>query len=196
MIISTEQLLIQYSEYRDPHHKIQSLVKKGFLFPLKRGMFETDNTVSGYMLAGSIHGPSYLSFEFALSYYRMIPERVTVYTSAALNNRKRLVYHNGFGIFEYRDIPEEAYPHGYTLIDSKPYPVLIATREKALCDELSILKPIRGKNDFSDYLFNGMRLDEEEFEDLDFKLLNKLAAKYHRTNLYQLIDLIGRKQQA
>lgn len=41
-----------------------------------KGIYETNSDTAGYLLAGSIYGPSYLSFDFALSYYGMIPEAV------------------------------------------------------------------------------------------------------------------------
>jgi len=189
MILSTDQLLMKYAEYKSPHHKIQSLIRQGEIIPLKKGLYETDRTVPGYMLAGSLCGPSYLSFEYALSYYGMIPERAVVYTSATFRRNRKTEFSNAFGVYAYRDISAAAYPQGYTLIEGKPYPYLIAEREKALCDELSVIPPIRGKKDFREYLFDGMRLDEDEFENLDFAKLRRLASLYHRTNLEQLIRL-------
>jgi len=190
MIVYAEQLLEKYKDYKEPHHKIQSLVSHGELIPLKRGIYETDRTVPGYMLAGCLCGPSYLSFEYALSYYGMIPERATVYTSATFRMNRKKEFTNAFGVYTYRDVPAAAYPHCYAWIDAKPYPYFIAEKEKALCDQLSIIKPIRGKQDFREYLFDGMRLDEELFEELDKEKLRKLAPLYHRTNLYQLISLL------
>lgn len=37
------------------------------------------------MLVGVIYGPSYLSFDFVLAWYGLIPETVQTFTSAALN---------------------------------------------------------------------------------------------------------------
>jgi len=190
MIVSTEQLVNEYADYASPHHKIQSLVRSGELIPLKRGLYETDRSVPGYMLAASLYGPSYLSFEYALSFYGMIPERVTVYTSATFQKNRKLQFDNAFGTYTYQDVPAAAYPKGYVWVDGKPYPYLIAEREKALCDELAILSPIRGKKNFREYLFDGMRIDEDVFDELDAHKLIRLASLYHRTNLEQLIGLI------
>lgn len=52
-------------------------------------MYETDSNTPGYLLAGSIYGPSYLSFDFALAYYDLIPERVVNYTSATFGKKKK-----------------------------------------------------------------------------------------------------------
>lgn len=192
MIVTSEQLLYENRSYKDPHHKIQSLVKKGDLISLKRGLYETDTKLPGYVLACEIIGPSYLSFEYALSYYGMIPERVRTYTSATFGRRKKLEFNNAFGVFSYRDIPQVVFPFFYTreLFVDRPY--LIATREKALCDQLSVEPPIRGLKDFEEYLFEGMRLDEDIFEELDFKRIRRIAPLYRRTNLNQLVKLLGK----
>lgn len=82
-MIKTHSMIIdELSEYGNPKTKLGRMVNEGIYTPIIRGLYETDAKTSGYLLAGSIYGPSYLSFEFALSYYSMIPEAVHVYTSA------------------------------------------------------------------------------------------------------------------
>ena len=168
------------------------MVKKNDLIPLKRGLYETAPSVPGYVLACGIYGPSYLSFKYALSYYGMIPERVMTYTSATFGKNKKVEFENYFGVFTYRDVPREVFPFGYTrqVLDGRPY--MIATREKALCDRCCIEKPIRGLGDFTEFLFDGMRLDEDCFNELDFERIRQIAPLYHRTNLYQLVKLIDK----
>lgn len=194
MIISSEQLLYENRTYAVPQARIQNMVKKGDLIPLKRGLFETDSNAPGFLMANAILGPSYLSFEYALSYHNMIPERVVTYTSATFGQNKKKEYSNYFGTFTYRDIPQRVYPYYYTgeLSGNRPY--LIATREKALCDQLYITEPIRGIHDFTDFLFYGMRLDEEIFEELDFKKIKRIAPLYHKTNLDQLVKLLEKEK--
>ena len=194
MIISSEQLLFENRNFANPQARVQAMVKKGKLIALKRGLFETDADTPGFVLANSLLGPSYLSFEYALSFYGMIPERVSVYTSAVCGRNKKIEYKNRFGVFTYRDVPEIVFPYYYTreLTGNRPY--LIASREKALCDQLSTISPIRGINDFREYLLNGMRLDEDIFEELDFAKIRRIAPLYHRTNLYQLVRLIDKEE--
>ena len=155
-------------------------------------MARTDSSTSGSLIANALMGPSYLSFEYALSYYGMIPERVVTYTSAAFGRNKRIEYRNKFGIFTYRDIPEKVFPYYFTWNNSGKGSYLIASREKALCDQLSKISPIRGLADFRDYLFDGMRMDEEIFEGLDYNKIKRIAPLYHRTNLDQLVRLVER----
>lgn len=195
MVISSEELLFENRSYAVPQIRIQSRVKKGELIPLKRGMYETDSTAPGFLMANAILGPSYISFEYALSYYSMIPERVITYTSATFGKNKKKEFMNSFGTFTYRDIPQEVFPYYYSreLYGNRPY--LIASREKALCDQLYIATPIRGIHDFEEFLFDGMRLDEDIFDSLDFEKIKRIAPLYHKTNLYQLEKLIEKEKR-
>ena len=195
MVISSEELLFENRSYAVPQIRIQRMVKKGELIPLKRGMYETDSTAPGFLMANAILGPSYISFEYALSYHSMIPERVITYTSATFGKNKKKEFMNSFGTFTYRDIPQEVFPYYYSreLYGNRPY--LIASRENALCDQLYIATPIRGIHDFEEFLFDGMRLDEDIFDSLDFEKIKRIAPLYHKTNLYQLEKLIEKEKR-
>lgn len=63
-------------------------------FPMVRAY---DVGTPPYLLAGSIYGPSYISFEYALSYYGMIPEAVYIVTCATFDKKKK--YETAFGTF-------------------------------------------------------------------------------------------------
>jgi len=193
MIISSEQLLFENRRYANPQARVQAMVKRGELFPLKRGLFETDPAAPGYTLANAIMGPSYLSFEYALAYHGLIPERVVTYTSAVFGRNKTAEFRNRFGVFTYRNIPTGVFPFYYTRELSKDRPYLIASPEKALCDRLSIAAPIRGLRDFREFLFDGMRIDEENFAELDFSKIRRIAPLYRRTDLDQLLRLMDKE---
>lgn len=194
MVITTEQLIYENKMYKDPRHRIYNMSRRGDIVPIKRGMYETERDTPGYLLANIIMGPSYLSFEYALSYYGMIPERVVTYTSATFGKRKVIEFANDFGTYRYKDIPAEVYPYYYTREVIGNHPLLIATKEKALCDKLGSESPIRGIFDFEEFLFEGMRLDEDEFDRLDTEKIKRIAPLYHKTNLDQLVRLIERRK--
>ena len=82
-------LMDELKAYANPKTKLSRLVKENVYFPIVRGLYETSPHTAGYLLAGSIYGPSYLSFEFALSFYGLIPERVTTFTSATCLKKKK-----------------------------------------------------------------------------------------------------------
>src|SRR6266404_1151509 len=86
--IEAQNLLPLLSAYTNPHDFLARLVKKGDLIRLKNGFFVIAKKIQKApvpfaQIANLLHGPSYLSFEWALSYYGMIPEGVYVMTSAS-----------------------------------------------------------------------------------------------------------------
>ena len=97
MIVTVSMLKQQYAHYSNPLDKIRRDADQGIIFRLNRGLYETDRNVDPYLLAAPILSPSYLSFDFALSYYGMIPERTAAITSASLNLRKNRTITNVFG---------------------------------------------------------------------------------------------------
>ena len=105
MIKTTAMLMNELKEYVNPTAKIRRLVDGGKLVPIVRGLYETDGNIPGYYLAPIIYGPSYLSFEFALAYYSLIPEAVYNFTSATFEKKKEKQYTTPYGTFTYSDVP-------------------------------------------------------------------------------------------
>lgn len=193
MVISTSILRNRYANYSNPLDKIKRDVDSGVLIRLNRGLYETDNSVNPYLLASFILSPSYLSFDFALSYYGLIPEKVISITSASLNLRKNKTFINKFGRYEYSDIPVEAFSEGLTYLEEGDYIVKIATKEKAICDSLCKWRVTNSVKDLKQLLFIDKRIDIDEFSSCDFKLMKRLASLYKKTNLELLIKLIRKE---
>ena len=94
----------KYSNYVHSGAKIETEVKRGILFPVVHGLYSDDPHIDPLCLTPYIFGPSYISFETALSFYDFIPERTCSVTSAAcLKWRTKNL--TPFGVFRYRDIP-------------------------------------------------------------------------------------------
>ncbi len=193
MIYSFDDLAIKYKNYANIKNKISREVKSGRLIPVVRGIYETNPNISGKYLAGKILGPSYLSFDYALAVYSLIPEAVyNTYTSASFNKRKKKSFENHFGTFIYSDIPAKVYPLGILLYEEDGYSYQIATPEKAICDKLYSLPPVKNLTEFSHLLFDDLRIDETEFNKLDKDILEELAPLYHCSNLKFLVKFIRR----
>ena len=190
MIKTYNALLKELHNYRAPNNKISRMVRTGSVIPITKGLYETDKTIPGYLLANIIYGPSYLSFDFALSYYGLIPEAVYTFTSATFEKKKEKIYNNHFGTFTYRDVPSSAYPYGIHLISEGQYSFAIATPEKALCDKLYIESTVRNKKELIELLFTDLRIDGTEFQQLDKEALCSLADLYKATNLKLLKKLL------
>lgn len=192
MIITTAMLVEQYRHYQNPQKKISRLVDKQELFPLVRGLYETDRDVSGQCLAGVMFGPSYLSFEYALSYYGLIPEAVYTFTSATYDKKKAKEFGNVFGRFSYRDVPTEVYPYGILIQEENGYIYQMASPEKALCDKLYTMPPVGNQKEIVRMLFEDLRIERSDFDKLNAADIIQIGEKYHSNNLYQLVKYLRR----
>ena len=110
--------------------------KAGKIVSLRRGMYALAQRyrhvpINPAELANQLYRPSYLSREWALGYYGMIPEQVVTYTSVTTRVPRR--FENGCGTFEYRHIKQTAF-FGYRAVELQGRKVLLADPAKALLD--------------------------------------------------------------
>lgn len=193
MIFTVSMLKEKYSNYSNPLDKIKRDVDERKLFRLTKGLYETDRSVNPIFLASPILSPSYISFEYALSYYGLIPERVVAITSASFKVRKNKTFVNDFGRFEFSDIPPSAFSSGLTLIEENDYATKIACKEKSLCDCLYKWRVTKSVKQLKELLFEDKRIDIDEFASLDFEELLRLAVLYKKSNLNLLIKLVKKE---
>jgi hypothetical protein len=159
----------------DKRGKIARLIQSGDLFQLRRGLYATRRDLTPLCLAASICGPSYISFETALSFHGLIPEAVYEITSATLKRPKE--FQNTFGRFRYRRIPEKVYPIGVERITESEIPFLMASPTKALCDRIALEPRMRSMSDVRRWA-ELMRLNEKM--ELDPAVLAACAENYKR----------------
>ena len=191
MILTTQQLKEKYAYLSDPVGKISRDIKNKKIFPLVKGVYETDANVHGSKLAQFIYGPSYLSFDYVLHIQGLIPEMVyNTFTCATYNKRKVKTYTNYFGTFIYRDVPKEVFNLGINVLIDGQYSYQVATPEKAICDKLYILTPVKDVSDLKKMLFDDLRIDEEVFYNLNKEDILKIAPLYYSKNLNLLVKFI------
>ncbi len=192
MIKTTAMLLEKLRDYASPKMKLARMVQKGECFQITKGLYETDKNVSAHLLAGSIYGPSYISFEYALSCYGLIPEAVYTVTCATFEKKKKKKYDTPFGAFTYRDVPSAAFPLYVELRNEGDYWYRIASPEKALCDELYVMRPVKNAKELAVLLFDDLRVEESEIRKLNRGAIVELRDKYHTTNVKKLCTLLRR----
>ena len=83
------------------------------------------------LVANSLYRPSYLTGLWALNFYGLIPERVSVYTSAT--TRRTNEFANQLGTFQYSHV-NPAYFFGFGPVTIDGSAVMLAEPEKALFD--------------------------------------------------------------
>lgn len=110
---------------------------------LKRGLYTLPEErrsapFSLLWLANTLYSPSYISMEFVLSWYDLIPERVSVMTS--ITRLKTKGFENRLGRFTYQHVKEGLFFGFEPIQDEFQKQVLMATPEKALLDWLYLKK--------------------------------------------------------
>ena len=159
--------------------------KKKWLLELRKGMYVINDfyfkeRLSLLYLANQIYKPSYISLEYALSEYELIPEKVNVITSIA--TRKTAYFENDFGMFSYTKI-KNSYFFGYRLIDLKEQKVFYATKEKALLDYLYINSRIDNYEAFEE-----SRL--QNLESLNWSKLTSFSKRFNNAKLNRTVRLL------
>ena len=134
MIHTTETLREELANYQNPNDKIHRMIQEGKLFPVVKGLYTTDPHTNGKLLAGSIYGPSYLSFDYALVQYHLIDKIPSGFQSATYGKHRTKQYDTPYGRFTYRDVPEEVFPLFVYEKRAAGGAYSIASPEKALCD--------------------------------------------------------------
>ena len=194
MIYDFQSLSIRYKKYSNIYQKINNECKKGILVKIKRGLYTDDLYNDKEVIANICYNPSYISFEYALSYYGVIPEFVSTFTSATFGKKNNKIYHMKDSTFDYRSVPDEVFPMGILIMkNSKDISYKIASKEKALCDLLYSKYPVRSIKDLKTLLFEDMRIDENEFFKMNVEFIKEIAPLYHSNSLNVLIKYLNKE---
>lgn len=190
-------LLHVLREYKRPYDKINELVKKEELTPLKRGLYIPGPNLNisrpeSFLIANHLRGPSYVSIETALAYWGYIPERVYEISSATTKTAK--VYTTAAGRFSYFKVPLPYYSFGITrVVLSDRQAVMFATPEKALCDKI-IFTPgvlLRSEKQTREFLTDDLRIDEEMLQQLETETIASwISDAPKKTSLRMLVKTL------
>lgn len=184
-------LVDQLKIYNFPRNKIQRLIKNGDIIRIKKGLYvgnNHDNYIDRRIMANLIYGPSYISLEYALSFWGFIPERVEEVTS--ITNKRNKRFQTPFGVFSYRYLPTNKFNIGVDLLQANQLSFFFATKEKALCDKLyfSPKLTLTNQEDLIIYLEDDLRIDMSELEDLNKELLLELKERYRKSMISLFVD--------
>ena len=195
-------LLSILDEYRSPNDKIVRMIDDGLLLPIKRGLYAVSPEITGMpislpLVANLLYGPSYVSMDYALYHYGIIPERVVEITS--MTTRRGKTYDLTVGRFSYTHSPPEFYSIGIDLIENPDQTVfLMASPEKALCDKLVFTRnvSIKSPKGLAALLFDDLRVDEESLARFDMNVIDDCILAGIKTDMLQaLLKLVGTLQR-
>jgi predicted transcriptional regulator of viral defense system len=182
------------SSYTNPDDLISRMVKTGELVRLKNGFFLISEKIESSpipyeQVANLLCGPSYISFEWALSYYNLIPEGVYVLTSASVTKSK--TFNTAVGTFDYIHLSHHRYAIGIDQKENERGRFLIATPEKALADLIHLKSSkLKGRDLLID-LVEARRMDEENLKNLNKKHMLEIAENYRSRAVMNLVNVLG-----
>lgn len=183
--------------YRSPKDKIAAMEKQQLLIRIKKGLFvvapkNESATISLELMANHVYGPSYVSLESALSYHKLIPERV--YRMRSVTTKRAKSYDTPFGLFEYRRVPSNYFSIGIEQHrTSEQTMFLMASPEKALCDMLVLTPGLRLQSvkAVEVYLFENLRVDLREHKHWNTQIIEAcLEVGKKKVELSQLLKLL------
>jgi hypothetical protein len=145
--------------------------------------------ISREYLANLIYGPSYLSLDYALSRYGLIPERVETITS--VTTRRSRHFDNSFGTFSYRMLSGSRYAVG-VILERAETPFLMASPEKALADKVWTDKRFKGLrvSDYGEYLYEDLRVDQHAISQFDYSRLKAISTAYDSSKINKLVGFL------
>jgi len=178
--------------YAFPRKALSDALRLGRLQRVKKGIYVRSGPgiplYSREVLANMVYGPSYVSYEFALSAHGLIPEGVVEVASATTG--KSRFYATPAGRFRYRHQELPYYSIGFErrdLDERRGY--LMAKPEKALADRVLLEYGRFSVRSMRQFLFENLRIDEVDFREMDPDLLDALARRSGRQALRVLLTV-------
>ena len=184
-----------------PQKKIEALEADGQLIKLKRGLYVVSPEVTGKPLsaplcANHLYGPSYVSLQWALRWYGLIPERV--FTTTSVTSQYSKVFTNKLGTFSYYHVSLPYLSIGVRSMEVEGTFCLMASPEKAMCDTIltdSYLPP-QSQRRLYQYLEEDIRFDTDALSDFDISIIEQCANTGRKSvilqNLIKIIKTIKR----
>ena len=200
-VFDYQQLISCLTEYSKPRDRVTALLASGNLIRIRKGLYAFGekyrrSPINRGLLSNLIYGPSYVSLDFALSKYGMIPERVEDVTAVTTAQAKR--FDTPFGVFSYHPLSHSRYGSGISIKVEEGTGFLIATQEKALIDKVWTDKRFHPKRpkDCEAFLFEDLRVDEKAFFSLSIKHLRGMAATFRSRKIDLLLQFRAGKKIA
>jgi|UniRef100_A0A7C6AA73 predicted transcriptional regulator of viral defense system len=182
-IIATTQIFSITRQVQPLRNQLSRWQKRGLIIKLKKGLYvlnENDRKInpSRIFLANILCSPSYVSTEYALHYYDLIPEQVYDVTSVTTKNVSQ--FKNQFGTFIYQHLKTDLFFGFKEILDENKLPVLIAEPEKAILDFI-YLNLAEFKDKAKDVFGESYRL--QNLDRLKKTKLLTFAKRYNKTVL-------------
>lgn len=170
-------------------------IKNGFVVKLRQGWYSFPEFGKDMdivrLVANRIYDPSYVSLQYALAFYGMIPETVIQVTS--VSSLKTFSLQNEFGQFSYQNV-KPSLMFGYTpqtilSPSANKQMFLMATPEKSLLDFLYLNPFYRTEDDFLELRLDECYMAEDLKRDLLGEYLENIKSKTLERRVHDLLRM-------
>lgn len=193
-----QALLHALGDYSYPRDRITELLRKGDIVRVKKGIYifgeqYRRRPYSREVLANLIYGPSYISLEYALGYYGLIPEGVESVTSVTTGRSRR--FETPLGLFSYHTVPLAAFTAGIDRVDmGDGRSFLMALPEKALADKIRLDRGngLSSQRELRRYLVENLRIDPAALAGMRAKKFEEYSDLYQSRKIALLAALLRR----
>ena len=191
MIEYGEILIDSLTGYSNPAMRVTRLVRDGEIIRLKNGLYETGKIINYFQPAQVIYGPSYISFDTALSFYGIIPEFAYHVSCATFEKHKDKIFRTDICSYFYTDVPSDVFPYGVRVHELEGYTYRLATREKCVCDKLYKMPPMKDTDELCTLMYDDLRFDEDSIRGMDYDDVLILADHYRCRNVRLFSEYLG-----
>ena len=144
------------------HRRLYEWQKKGYIEKVINNFYifsdKNFSEIKNNFIANKLIEPSYLSMEYALNYYSLIPE--IVFWRTSISSKKTKKFTTSIGNFSYQKMKKNLF-FGYKIVKAENIMFKIAEPEKAILDFLYLRKNISNKDDFAE-----LRINEEIYKEI------------------------------
>ncbi len=186
-VIKYQDIKNHYLEINQPQLSLWK--KKGHIKSVRKGMYVLSDIDVDILLLANEMNDSYISMEFALSYYQIIPE-ITPSITCISNNRSESVV-NEFGNFYYHKVTPKLFL-GFVLLESSKKEkrfIRIAEKEKALFDLIYFRDDLKNEKDFHSLRLNIEKIDLKKMKKY-IELVNAPQIKKRLNNFLKYLDAL------
>lgn len=180
---------------------VKKLLAQGELLSLKKGLYVSKLYLLGlernpalgeaYLeyLANILRYPSYISLEYCLAKYGLIPEAVFSITSVTIKSSR--TYKNSLGNFIYRSIKDKLF-FGFVYSDFEDKKIKIATKAKALFDFL-YFKKFPSQRALEENLLEGLRINWDVLSRKDRREFEKIVLRANSYKMTSILNILKKK---
>lgn len=187
-IFSTSQIPLLARNEQVLRNQFSRWQQQGLIIKLKKGLYvlnKDDRKInpSRSFIANQLYFPSYISCEYALGYYGLIPERVVDVTS--VTTKKTMKFENKFGVFDYHHLKIDCFIGFCNLKDEANLTYYIAEPEKAIVDFFYFNLYVF-KSEMENIFEDSFRF--QNVSELNLKKIETFAKHFNNTKLSLVTD--------